>query len=109
TRTNWREVFRQPFQDHPEAVPLVPTADEWAEQVDYVIKLGGADPVGLGSGRFGGRSGVLRDPSGYPDLLKALNRVTTPANVTKIAGENWLRVLDDIFSRKDTPRSGAGR
>ena len=104
TRTNWREAFGKPFQDHPEAVPLVPTADEWAEQVDYVIKLVGADHVGIGLDMTGGRSGVLRDPSGYPDLLKALNRVTTPANVKKIAGENWLRVLDDIFSRKDKPR-----
>jgi membrane dipeptidase len=108
TRTNWREVFR-PFQDHPEAVPLVPTADEWAEQVDYVIKLIGADHVGIGLDMFGGRSGVLRDPSGYPDLLKALNRVTTPANVKKIAGENWLRVLGDIFSLKDKTRPARPR
>jgi membrane dipeptidase len=104
TRANWREGFGKPFHDHPEAVPLVPTADEWAEQVDYVIKLVGADHVGIGLDMTGGRSGVLRNPSGYPDLLKALNRVTTPANVKKIVGENWLRVLDDIFSRKDKPR-----
>ena len=38
------------------------------------------------------------------DLLKALGRVTTPANVKKIAGENWLRVLGDIFGRKDKAR-----
>ena len=104
TRTHWREAFGKPFQDHPDAVPLVPTADEWAEQVDYVIKLIGADHVGIGLDMTGGRSGVLRDPSGYPDLLKALNRVTTPGNVKKIAGENWLRVLGDIFSRKDKAR-----
>jgi len=107
TRSNWREVFRQPFQDDPEAVPLVPTADEWAEQVDYVIKLVGVDHVGIGLDMFGGRSGVLRDPSGYPDLLKALNRVTTPANVKKIAGENWLRVLDSIFSRNQVRKRTA--
>ena len=28
-----------------------------------------------------------------PELVAALNRITTPANVKKIAGENWLRVL----------------
>jgi membrane dipeptidase len=108
TRTNWREVFR-PFQDDPEAVPLVPTADEWVEQVDYVIKLVGVDHVGIGLDMFGGRSGVLRDPSGYPDLLKALNRITTPANVKKIAGESWLRVLGDIFSSKDKTRAARPR
>jgi hypothetical protein len=26
--------------------------------------------------------------------MAALNRITTPANVTKITGENWFRVLD---------------
>jgi len=109
TRTHWRDAFGKPFQDHPEAAPLVPTADEWAEQVDYAIKLIGADHVGIGLDMTGGRSGVLRDPSGYPDLLKALGRVTTPANVRKIAGENWLRVLEDIFSRKDKPRSARPR
>lgn len=99
TRSNWLEVFR-PFQEDPEAEPLVPTPDEWAEQVDYVIRLVGADHVGIGLDMFGGRSGVPRDPTGYPDLVKALNRITTPGNVRKIAGENWLRVLDDIFKGK---------
>jgi hypothetical protein len=27
-------------------------------------------------------------------LVVALNKITTPANVRKITGENWLRVLD---------------
>lgn len=84
-----------PWTEDPEAVPLIPTADEWAEQVDYVIKMVGADHVGIGLDLVGGRSAVPKDASGYPDLVAALNRITTPGNVRKITGENWLRVLDD--------------
>ena len=40
-----------------------------------------------------GRSSVPSDPTGYPDLLAALRKITTPDNVRKIAGENWMRVL----------------
>ena len=28
-----------------------------------------------------------------PDLLAALRKITTPENIRKIAGENWMRVL----------------
>ena len=42
----------------------------------------------------GGRSGVPRDAGGYGEILAALKRITTPANVTKICGENWFRVFD---------------
>jgi membrane dipeptidase len=99
-RNNWAAVF-QPFVDDPVALTQVPTADEWAEQAAYVIQLVGPDYVGIGLDMFGGRSGVPADPDGYPDLVAALNRITTPANVKKIQGENWLRVLDQIFSMAD--------
>jgi len=72
----------------------VPTADEWAAQVDHVIKTVGADHVAFGLDAVGGRSAVPRDASGYGDLVAALNKVTTPENVRKITGENWLRVLE---------------
>jgi hypothetical protein len=42
----------------------------------------------------GGRSSVPRNPAGYGEIVAALNRITTPANVKKITGENWFRVLD---------------
>jgi membrane dipeptidase len=71
----------------------LPTAEEWAEQVDYVIKTVGAAHVGLGLDLVAGRSAVPQTPSGYPDLLAQLRRITSEDNVRKIAGENWLRVL----------------
>ena len=72
----------------------MPTADEWAEQVDYVIKTVGADHVAIGLDMVGGRSAVPRDAGGYRESVAALNRITTPENVRKITGENWLRVLE---------------
>jgi membrane dipeptidase len=86
SRGGWKEI--------PELVPLIPTADEWAEHVDYVIKAVGADHVAIGLDIAGGRSSVPRNAAGYGDLLAALNKITTPANVKKITGENWFRVLD---------------
>lgn len=83
-----------PWSDDPEAAALIPTADEWAAHVAHVIKTVGADHVGIGLDMTGGRSNVPKDPTGYPALVAALNRITTPENVRKIAGENWLRVLD---------------
>jgi membrane dipeptidase len=85
-RGGWREIA--------ELEPLIPTAGEWAEQVDYVIKTVGADHVGIGLDMAGGRSGVPRDAGGYGEILAALNKITTPANVTRICGENWFRVFD---------------
>ncbi|MCX7363079.1 MAG: membrane dipeptidase [Alphaproteobacteria bacterium] len=91
----FREIWlaRAQWKELPELEPLVPTADEWAEQVDYVIKTVGADHVAIGLDMAGARSSVPKSPSGYPDLMAALNRITTPANVRKIAGENWFRVF----------------
>jgi membrane dipeptidase len=81
------------WKEDPSALSSLPTIDEWAEHVDYVIKLVGADHVAIGLDMVAGRSAIPADPTGYPDLLAALRRITTPANVRKIVGENWMRVL----------------
>ena len=36
------------FHEDASALPFLPTADEWAEHVNYVIKLVGADHVAIG-------------------------------------------------------------
>lgn len=89
----WR-ALATPFQDHPEAAALVPTPDEWAQSVKYVIDTVGADHVGIGLDMTAGRSNTPKDPSGYPLLVAALNKITTPENLRKICGENWLRMFD---------------
>ena len=91
-RARWKELGE--WKELPEAEAAMPTADEWAAQVDHVIKLVGADHVGLGLDAVAGRSAVPRDASGYGELVTALNKITTPENVRKITGENWLRVLE---------------
>jgi membrane dipeptidase len=81
------------WKEDPSAQPFLPTIDEWAAHVDYVIRLVGPDHVAVGLDMVAGRSSVPPDPSGYPDLIAALKRITTPENVRKILGENWMRVL----------------
>lgn len=92
SRERWRALGE--WKEDPQAASAVPSADEWAEHVDYVIKTVGADHVAIGLDMVGGRSSVPKNASGYTDLVAALNRITTPENVRKIAGENWFRVLD---------------
>jgi membrane dipeptidase len=91
-RQRWRDLIA--WQEKPEAESLIPTADEWAAQVDYVIRTVGADHVAIGLDMVGGRSSVPRTAAGYGEIVAALDRITTPANVRKITGENWLRVLE---------------
>ncbi|MBV9792728.1 MAG: membrane dipeptidase [Actinobacteria bacterium] len=83
----------QPWTEFPGAAGAVPTADDWAAHVRHVIEVAGADHAGIGLDLVGGRSCVPQDASGYPDLIAALERITTAGNVTKVAGENWMRVL----------------
>ncbi|OLE71910.1 MAG: hypothetical protein AUG74_05825 [Bacteroidetes bacterium 13_1_20CM_4_60_6] len=87
----WRALGQ--WREDPQAQTTVPTADEWAEQVDYVIKTVGADHVGIGLDMVGGRSSVPQNAGGYAGIFAAVRRVTTPENARKINGENWLRVL----------------
>jgi len=89
-KQRWQEL--DAWREDPSAA--LPTEEEWAEQVDYVIKTVGADHVALGLDLVAGRSAVPATPAGYPALLAQLRRITHEANVRKIAGENWLRVLD---------------
>jgi membrane dipeptidase len=96
-RERWRALAD--WKEDPSATPFLPTIDEWAEHVDYVIKLVGADHVAIGLDMVTGRSTVPPDPTGYPSLMAALGRITTPVNVRKIAGENWMRVFGDAKVR----------
>jgi len=84
------------FHEDASALPFLPTADEWAEHVNYVIKLVGADHVAIGLDMVPGRTGVLADATGYPDLIAALGRITTADNVRKISGENYMRVFSQV-------------
>lgn len=86
-----------PWEDPPESAAVIATADEWASHVAHVLKTVGPEHVGIGLDLGGPRSSVPKDASGYRDLIAALRRITDGRNLRLIAGENWLRVLDQVL------------
>jgi membrane dipeptidase len=88
----WRENQQQAI----EAGAPLPTVEEWVDQVDYVVKLVGADHIGLGLDLMTGGNWLRDfDATSYPRLTEALvAKGYTPAVIRKILGENWLRLLD---------------
>lgn len=76
-----------------------PTIEVVADHIDHVVKLVGADYVGLGSD-FDGIDVApvgLEDVTTYPDLTEVLiGRGYSDADIEKILGENFLRVLREV-------------
>lgn len=74
-----------------------PAPDEWAAHVAHVSAIAGPDHVGIGLDLAAAHHpNVIDNASGYPALVAALRRITSEENVHKVAGENWLRVLDSV-------------
>jgi membrane dipeptidase len=69
-----------------------------ADHVDHLVEVAGIDHVGLGSD-YDGIDDVpigLEDVSRFPDLLaELLERGYSDADIRKLAGENFLRVMRD--------------
>ena len=76
------------------------TADMLLDHVDHMVKVMGADHVGLGSDfdGFGGPSPVgLEDASCLPNVTAGLlARGYSVEDVAKILGGNWLRVIRQV-------------
>lgn len=69
------------------------------EHVDYLVDRMGVDHVALGSD-FDGATVVdgVGDATGLPDLLAALREAGySQADLRKLAHENWLRVLGEVW------------
>lgn len=84
------------FEKYPQEVAsLQPPLSLLIDHIDYIVKLVGADYVGLGSD-FDGISSApreLKDVTSYPLITKALlKRGYSKANIKKILGGNLLRV-----------------
>ncbi|RYF87041.1 MAG: membrane dipeptidase, partial [Chitinophagaceae bacterium] len=79
-----------------EAGSLQPPLSLLIDHIDYIVRLIGADHVGLGSD-FDGISSApkeLKDVTAMPLITKALlQRGYSKADVRKILGENFLRVF----------------
>jgi membrane dipeptidase len=73
-----------------------PTLAQTVDHIDYIVKLVGADYVGIGSD-FDGVSSLpigLEDVTTYPKITEELTRRGySKADIKKILGENVLRVM----------------
>jgi membrane dipeptidase len=88
----WRELQQLAI----EAGAPLPTVEDWADQIDYVVKLVGADYVSLGLDLMAGGNWLRDfDATSYPRLTEALvAKGYSRTVIRKILGENWLRLLD---------------
>lgn len=85
-------------------VPPAVTVSDVADHVEHIRNVAGVDHVGLGAD-FDGMSAMritgLDDVSTFPALLLELARRGWSDNdLKKLAGANFLRVLDEVESKK---------
>ena len=86
-----------------------PTLADVADYIDHIRDLIGIDYIGLGGDYDGMPPGPIgmEDVSTYPALLKELlRRGYSDADISKIAGRNILRVMQDVetVARKEQAR-----
>lgn len=85
------------FEKYPEEVKAFrPPLSAVIDHIDYIVKMIGADHVGIGSDFDGVNSLPLQldDVTAYPLITKALlERGYSKKDIRKILGENILRVL----------------
>lgn len=101
------------------------TVDDYVEAIDYVVNLVGEDCVGFGTDFTQGYGpeffewltldkgyarrltefGEIVNPDGlrtigeYPNLTAAMGRAGwAEQKIRKIMGENWVRVLDEVWN-----------
>ena len=87
----WRELHRKAV----EAGRPLPTVDDWADQVDYVVEMVGDGHIAVGLDLMSGPNMGDFDASGYPRLTEALvKKGYSEQRIKKILGENWLRLFD---------------
>ena len=79
-----------------ESALVRPPLSQLIKHIDYMVKLIGADHVGIGSDFDGSESfpQELDDVSDYPKLTAALLKLNySESDIRKILGENFIRVL----------------
>jgi membrane dipeptidase len=94
-KERWLERYVKPWKEQVPDEALLPTIDEWVEQVDYIIKLVGEDHVAMGFDMSRG-GGYFRDfdATNYPLITEALVRKGySDKTIYKILGGNWLRLF----------------
>ena len=87
----WRELHQKAV----DAGRPLPTVDDWADQVDYVVEMAGDSHIGIGLDLMSGPNLVDFDATGYGRLTEALvKKGYSEQRMKKILGENWLRLFD---------------
>ena len=87
----WRELHQKAV----DAGRPLPTIDDWADQVDYVVEMAGDSHIGIGLDLMSGPNLVDFDATGYGRLTEALvKKGYSEQRMKKILGENWLRLFD---------------
>jgi len=77
----------------------LPSISDWIQSVDYVVKLVGADSVGLSTdiGGYPVNLKGIESTADYQNVAQALlQHGYSEADVAKIMGENMLRVFDQV-------------
>ncbi|MGI8907800.1 MAG: dipeptidase [Candidatus Sumerlaeaceae bacterium] len=86
-----------------------PTIDTVVEQIDHIVQVAGIDHVGIGSDYDGGIRPArgLETAADAPKLISALRQHGyTDAGIRKIAGENFLRVLQANDVQREPAKTG---
>ncbi len=102
TRAAWVQGYTTPWKEKwPADAPPPLTEADWANSVDYAVKLVGADHVGIGLDMMDGGRNLHPnfDATSYPRLTEALvAKDLAPDVIRKVIGENWLRLLDSALN-----------
>lgn len=96
TYYGYGEPWRRRQQDVVNAGAPLATVEDWATEVDYVVRLVGPDHISLGLDMMAGGNWLKDfDATCYPLMTKALiEKGYSHEMIGKIMGENWLRLLD---------------
>ena len=101
-RERWidRWGYGRPWRErHDEALAAgapLPTVEEWADQVAWVVQTVGADHIGIGLDLMAGGNWLRDfDATSYGRLTAAmLARGLDEPTMRQVLGENWLRIFD---------------
>lgn len=125
-RANIFGVWRELHAKHPDEKEYKAALDQWLKEhpiepgtihhvldhIDHLVKVAGADHVGLGSD-FDGVEMVpaqLEDVSTFPRITQGLlDRGYSAADIRKILGENTLRVMREAERVSRELKPGGGR
>ncbi len=103
TQEQLDQLAYQRYKQFEKPVPIPPPPlEKLIEHIDYVVKLIGADYVGLGSDFDGINTSPegLEDVTKLPEITKALLKKGYPEkDIKKILGENWLRIFEKVTGK----------